>query len=267
MPELNYNTELDWQERALHYGDGLFETLLKFNHEIPLWPKHIERLRRGCERLSIPVPATNWLEKRIAEESRDLENAVIKIIVSRGRGGRGLQLPVPPKASVFVLCYPWSAPTQRQHRVSICKTRLPINPNLAGIKHLNRLDYVLAAIELEKIPQATEGIICDVEGFVIEGLISNLFFINRSCLYTPSLDFAGVAGIMRQLVIEQAGKMNLRVEQGRYTSQELLESAECFLCNSVSGITPIVAIDQQHFMPGDYTGALMAELNRTAVID
>lgn len=267
MPELVYNTELDWQERALHYGDGLFETLLKFNHQIPLWREHFDRLRRGCERLSIPLPAASWLEKRIADESRELENAVIKIIVSRGRGGRGLQLPVLPQASVFVLCYPWSEPSDQQHRVSICKTRLPINPNLAGLKHLNRLDYVLAAIELEKNPELTEGIICDIEGFVIEGLISNLFFIDQSCLYTPSLDFAGVAGIMRQLVIEQADKLNLKVNEGRYTTQELLESTECFLCNSVRGITPIVAIDQQHFIPGDYTRALMAALNRPASID
>lgn len=254
-------TEFDWQDRCLHYGDGLFETLLKFEQQIPLWQAHYARLSHGCERLSIELPAAQWLEQRIAEESADMNNAVVKIIVGRGRGGRGLQLPQAARPSVFVLCYPWSAPVQREHRVSICNTRLPLNPNLAGLKHLNRLDYVLASIELAAQPDLTEGILCDREGFVIEGVISNLFFVNHDELHTPSLEFAGVDGIMRQRIIAQARKTGLSIAQGRYTPDELLSSSECFLCNSVRGITPIVAIDQQSFEIGTQTRNLMTALN------
>jgi len=266
MPEPNYNIELEIHERALHYGDGLFETLLKYDGKLPLWDAHYDRLSRGCNRLSIPIPDENWLKQHIAEESRDPVNAVIKIIVSRGRGGRGLRLPAPPRPSVFVLCYPWSESQQSGHQVSICKTRLPINANLAGLKHLNRLDYVLAAIELQDIPDVTEGILCDSEGFLVEGLISNLFFVTRSEIFTPTLEFAGVAGIMRARILEHYRKLKIPVIQGRFPSQNLLESSECFLCNSVRGITPIIAIDQQHFDVGTHTQTLMAALNLPAMV-
>ena len=255
-----HHTELDWQERALHYGDGLFETLLKYDGDLPHWQQHYQRLANGCERLSIDVPSQEWLKAEIGKASKSLDNAIIKIIVSRGRGGRGLKLPPDDQSSVFVFSYPWQE-SSTDLRVALCRKRLPINPDLAGLKHLNRLDYVLAALEIQNFGGIDEGLVCDSDGFVVEGLISNLFFVESGQVFTPSLERAGVDGIMRHKVIEQLRKDSMKVEIGYFLPQQLLDADECFLCNSVRGVRPIVAIDEFEFAPGEVTRRLMAILN------
>ncbi len=263
MPELAINDRLDWQERGLHYGDGLFETLLKLNGEIPLWEDHYRRLKKGCERLRIGLADEKWLVQKIVQETKGQNSAIVKIIVTRGRGGRGLELPARNQPSIFVLKYPYRA-IKRENLalgVSICQTRLPINRNLAGIKHLNRLDYVLAAIEIEALENKDEAILCDTDGFIVEGIVSNLFFYLHGQMYTPSLELAGVEGIMRQRVLKQLQHASIAVEEGRFTAQLLLQSSECFMCNSVHGVRPIHTIDRQHFVTGPVTQMLMSRLN------
>ena len=262
MSDINYNTGLDGQERALHYGDGLFETLLHQDGKIPLWQAHMDRLRQGCLRLSITMPDTDWLRNEVTQKTQGSDSCVIKIIVSRGQGGRGLSLPEVNQPSVFIYCYPWTEPDPVTLRVMICDTRLSINPNLSGIKHLNRLDYVLASLELQQRAQISEGILCDSEGYLVEGIISNLFFIIADQVYTPSLELAGVAGIMRQLVLDQFQTLEVAVNIGRYPTAQLELASEVFLCNSVRGICPVVAIDERKLAIGETTRKMMARLNR-----
>jgi 4-amino-4-deoxychorismate lyase len=266
MPELEINQVLDLQDRGLHYGDGLFETLLKFDGEIPLWHDHYQRLKNGCDRLHIPLAEEQWLAQKVSQETSDQNSAVIKIIVTRGRGGRGLKLPVQNQFSIFVLEYPYTEISEENLalKVSICQTRLPINPNLAGLKHLNRLDYVLAAIEIEDMGNRDEGILCDSDGYLVEGVISNLFFFSHGKMHTPSLDFAGVEGVMRQRVIEYLQQQDTPVKTGRFYPDLLLQASECFMCNSVYGIRPIKTIGEQEFATGPISQALISHLNPIA---
>ena len=261
MSESGYHTEISWQERALHYGDGLFETLLKQQGEIALWQQHLERLHRGCLRLSIEAPDSGWLREEVFNKSRQYDSCIVKIIVSRGQGGRGLNLPNRPQPSVFVLCYPWHPPSQMEIKVSVCDTRLPINPNLAGIKHLNRLDYVLAALELQSRPDLSEGILCDYEGFLVEGIISNLFFVIDGQLMTPSLQLAGVDGIMRNQIIRHCENMNLKIRIDRFPLESIYQASEIFMSNSVRGICPVTAVDNQEFVTGPLTQKLARTLD------
>ena len=259
MPDITLNQAFDWQERALHYGDGLFETLLKLDGEIALWQDHFQRLKKGCERLRIPLVDESELIQLVSNETAELDNAVIKIIVSRGVGGRGLVLPEQNQASVFILNYPYKALKDEQLAidVSICQTRLPINRNLAGIKHLNRLDYVLAAIEIEELDNQDEGVLCDSDGYLVEGVISNLFFVNNNMVYTPTLENAGVEGVMRQRVIQFLTQQNISLDVGRFKPELLLQASEAFMCNSVSGIRPIRRVDQQTLETGPITRTLI----------
>ena len=263
MPDTQINQMLDMQERGLHYGDGLFETLLKVNGEIPLWDYHLDRLQRGCKKLAISLPGENWLLDKIEAESSGHDSAVIKLIVTRGIGGRGLEIPPTRQASVFVLRYPHSAISQSDLEldVAICRTRLPINPNLAGLKHLNRLDYVLAAIELGRLGNKNEAILLDTDGYIVEGIISNLFFCLDDKVYTPSLEFAGVEGIMRQQILKYFEDRAIHVDIGRFNCDLLLSASECFLCNSVHGIRPIRAIDDAIFTTGTISQMLMRSFN------
>ena len=263
MPDIQITQALDSQDRGLHYGDGLFETILRLNGEMPLWAKHYDRLQRGCEKLSIPAPDEAYLLERIDTEAEGQNSVVVKIIVTRGIGGRGLKLPQNNQASVFVLCYPYTKLTMQalELDVAICRTRLPINPNLAGIKHLNRLDYVLAAIELERLGNMAEAILCDTEGYMVEGIISNLFFCLHDEVYTPSVEFAGVEGIMRQQILQHLENQGIPVQIGRYYPELLLQASECFLCNSVQGVRPIRSIDGAKISSGTISQMLIQTFN------
>ena len=262
MAELQINQILDIQERGLHYGDGLFETLLMLDGEMPLWSQHYDRLLRGCQKLDLQLPDEKWLLQKIDSETGPQDSAVIKIIVTRGTGGRGLAL-TENQVSIFVLSYPYTAvgTSLQELDVAICQTRLPINQNLAGIKHLNRLDYVLAAIELKRIGNMNEAILCDTEGYIVEGIISNLFFCLGGQIYTPSLEFAGVEGIMRQQIISYFEDQGVIVQIGRYFPEMLLKADECFLCNSVQGVRPIRSINGEKFSIGTISQSLVQTFN------
>ncbi len=259
MSDLSINQILDVQERGLHYGDGLFETLLMLNREIPLWDSHYDRLRRGCERLHIRLPDQKWLLNKINEEAETQDSVVLKIIVTRGSGGRGLTLPRDNQVSVFVLSYPYTAISEKSLEldVAICQTRLPVNPNLAGIKHLNRLDYVLAAFELDRIGKMNEAILCDTDGYIVEGIVSNLFFSLEDEIHTPSVEFAGVEGVMRRQIFKYFEARGTAVQVGRYSPEILFKSSECFMCNSVQGVRPIRSINGEKFSIGTISQMLM----------
>jgi len=263
MPDLEINQVLDWQERGLHYGDGLFETLLKLGGEIPLWQDHYQRLKKGCDRLRISLVDEDWLLQKVSRETSNQNSTIIKIIVTRGCGGRGLGLPAQNQSSIFVLKYPYTGITDENLalEVSMCQTRLPVNRNLAGLKHLNRLDYVLAAIELENLGKNDEGILCDADGFLVEGVISNLFFYRDKAMYTPTLEFAGVEGIMRGRIIDYLRLHDIPVQVGRYDPELLLQAGECFMCNSVYGVRPIKAIDEQNYVTGPISQMLVNEFS------
>jgi 4-amino-4-deoxychorismate lyase len=263
MPDTQINQMLDIQERGLHYGDGLFETLLKVNGGIPLWKYHLDRLQRGCDKLALNLPGENWLLDKIETESSGHDSAVIKLIVTRGIGGRGLEIPTAGQASVFVLRYPYTAINQAELEIDVglCQTRLPINQNLAGLKHLNRLDYVLAAIELGSMDNKNEAILCDSDGYIVEGIISNLFFCLQGEVYTPSLEFAGVEGIMRQQILRHLEDQAIPVQIGRFQPDLLLNASECFLCNSVHGVRPIRCIDDAKYSTGAISQMLIKVFN------
>lgn len=263
MPEIIVNEILDWQERGLHYGDGLFETLLKQGGKIPLWEYHYQRLYSGCQRLQIAVPEEQWFVEKIAQETQGTDASVVKIIVTRGVGGRGLKLPAKNQPSIFVHEYPYTEIPEKklEFDVAICETRLPINPNLAGIKHLNRLDYVLAALELEAKGHKGEGILCDTDGFIVEGIVSNLFFCLKDKLYTPSLEMAGVEGVMRRQILNYLESQEINIEIGRFPVQMLMEASECFLCNSVQGVRPVRSLDQVRLNIGPLTRELIKIFN------
>jgi 4-amino-4-deoxychorismate lyase len=261
MTESLINVTLDWHDRGLHYGDGLFETMLKVGGQVPHWESHCQRLVKGCKQLFLPSLDLSWLEKKLTEVTKKTDTCIVKIIVTRGVGGRGLKLPNPDQCSVFVSSYPFVQPSNKTLKVSVCDTRLPMNPNLSGLKHLNRLDYVLATIELSNKTDNDEGILCDSEEFIVEGIINNLFFIKDNQLFTPCLSLSGVNGIMRTKIIEHWAKIDKTVHIGRFKLGQLLDADECFFCNSVQGIRSIGSIDGQKFDTGAITRLLMKRLN------
>lgn len=232
-------------DRGLAYGDGVFETVRVTRDGPVLLPYHLQRLRDGLQRLNIAV---EWaaLEQEIHRYPGWQQPGVVKLIITRGNGGRGYgTVNVQGPSRVFSTHPIPQYPEQhRQKGVCIysCETRLSINPQLAGIKHLNRLEQVLARQEFQSDScqdQYQEGLMLSQSGRVIEGVFSNLFLVRDGVVLTPDLSQCGVAGVMRRWLLEQMQESGIKVNVGRVTLQDIELADEWFFCNSVYGVWPV----------------------------
>lgn len=243
------------QDRGLHYGDGVFETIAVYQDELLCWDKHYERLKLGCQRLDIPCPD----QQLLLDESRQLladKKAVIKIIITRGAGGRGYNPHGEFSPNRIVADYPWPDYPDKLTidgiKARTCSQRLSDNPELAGIKHLNRLEQVLARNEWNDT-EIYEGLMMDQEGNIIEGTMSNIFIINGKELVTPDLYRCGIHGIIRQCIIDLAPGLEMNIEIRNVKADELSAADEIFLCNSTFGIWPVCELDGKQISTGTHT--------------
>ncbi|QQD19879.1 aminodeoxychorismate lyase [Spongiibacter nanhainus] len=233
--------------RGLAYGDGVFETLLWRAGEALWLEDHLQRLASGCRLLGLETDLIA-IEDDVAQLGRTIDSAgVIKIVVARRAGGRGYT-PSHSHSDRVVASFP--APggdNYWQHgvRIDLCQQRLSPQPTLAGIKHLNRLEQVLAARELNE-RSLPEGLMLDTTSAVVEGTRSNLFIVRDGRLYTPDLANCGVAGIMRQRLLASCDNSGVVATLRRLSVAEVLAADEVFLCNSVFGIWPVTAIGCVH---------------------
>lgn len=234
-------------DRGLQYGDGLFETIAYYDGEAEFVEAHLDRLVAGCERLNIPFQQLEQLRTELTTVYQQLatDNAVIKIIITRGEGGRGYlaDSDVEPTRIISTHSYPNYPDSYSQSGVQLrfCQQTLSENKTLAGIKHLNRLEQVLARNEWQD-PDIAEGLMCDNHGNIIEGTMSNVFIVKSGQLITPVLTNSGVAGIMRAQIIQLADKQDITVKEREIAKDELAQADELFVCNSVIGIWPVTNI-------------------------
>ena len=258
-------TTISISDRGLAYGDGVFETILIKGGNPQLLELHLQRLYSSCNKLGIALESRQFeqeLSAYLNQAQLGSSDAVLKIIITRGQSGRGYssQLEQTPNR-IFSLhsCpeYPDSL-WQTGIKARICQLRLSPNPALAGTKHLNRLEQVLARQEWQD-PDVHEGIMLDQTGHVVEGTMTNLFMVCQQRLVTPRLDVAGVRGVMRQYIIATAGRLNIAVEEGLFDLNELAQADEVFFCNSVIGIWPLRDLEQMHWAVGPLTKTLQRE--------
>lgn len=262
--------QLSARDRGLHFGDGVFETIAVDQGRPLCLDRHLNRLAGGCSRLVIPVPGFATLEEECARACDGVDRAVLKLIVTRGVGGRGYAPGARASPTRILARHPWPQHEARLRNdgaaVRICRTRLGRNPRLAGIKHLNRLEQVLARMEADP-SQCDEGIMLDDRERVIEGIMTNVFVHRDGRLCTPDLSECGVAGIMREIVLEASKEVTRAEAQVVTLSVDDLSTAdECFLSNSLIGIWPIRIIEGKSLRVGPVTRALQKLLAERGAI-
>ncbi len=245
---------LSSRDRGFQYGDGLFETLALFDGEVKFWPLHWLRLCDGCARLFLPKPNEMQILSEIDLLSSGVGKEIVKVIVSRGEGVRGYafnEAELEPTRVVSIHSWPdfLEKNTTNGVELFVCQTAVSKQPALAGIKHLNRLENVLARHEWNDARYA-EGIMLDGENNVVEGTMSNLFLVKDSILQTPALSDYGVAGITRQRIMAMASEKGITLEVNQVTLAELEQADEVFICNTVIGIWPVKKIRLQYFQIG-----------------
>jgi 4-amino-4-deoxychorismate lyase len=233
-------------DRGLQYGDGLFETIAFRDGHPEFLQAHLSRLLNGCERLKISSTELKTQLDTEIQQVCDLlnHNAVIKVTITRGQGGRGYKALSGNTPTRIISTHDMpNYPKENSQgiKVRLCEQALSENINLAGIKHLNRLDQVLARSEWDD-EDIAEGLMCNNQQQLIEGTMSNLFLVKNGKLLTPELKLSGVAGIMRQQVMVVAQQLDIEVIETVLTQQDLKNAEEVFITNSLIDIWPVIEI-------------------------
>lgn len=243
-------------DRGLLYGDGVFETMLALHGRLPFWEAHRQRLESSLSRLFIPRIDSVSLLDDVSQNLDESTHQVIKIIVTRGTAQRGYSISANSKPTVIISVAKADKAiltrTHRPGRVMFCQTRLGRQQQLAGIKHLNRLEQILARKEVDDAGY-DEGIVADSNEQIIEATQHNFFIIKDNELYTPDLSYCGVEGIMRKFALQQAELMNLKTHIQPLDKDFILSADELFLTNSITGIWPICELDNKRFEAGSIT--------------
>ncbi len=253
-------------DRGLTYGDGVFRTIAISDAKPKYLAQHLQKLGNDCERMAIPVPDRLLLNEEINLLCSRLiaDKAVLKIIVTRGVGERGYRINPYSNPSRILALYAWPDYPVNYYlqgvRVGICNTRLSSNSQLAGIKHLNRLEQILARNEWQD-NDIGEGLMLDGHNHVISGTSSNLFMVKNNTLLTPKLKYAGVTGVMREIILNKVSLIGINCEIKNISLADLYEADELFLTNSLIGIWPVKQLGESYFTVGEITRRLQVDLN------
>lgn len=272
-------TTLASEDRGLLYGDGLFETIAIRQGQPCLWRAHLERLAAGAARLGIPMPPiAQWRAETAAmlAAAGVPASATLKLVLTRGTGARGYAPPAAPCPTRLLLLYPdgpqrpWLRSWEQDGvLVRHCRTRLGINPSLAGLKHLNRLEQVLARAEWPppgEAPVATrvaEGLMLDAWGNLVCGTMTNLFLVDADGgVRTSDLAHCGVAGTVRDLVLRCADQLGMPVQCCRLRPSALGRARGAFLTNALIGLWPVRRIDDLNLDPQALPPVLAARIRQ-----
>lgn len=243
-------------DRGLAYGDGIYRTLAVSGGHPQCWQRHFAKLSDDCRRLNIPPPPERLLRDEVERVAGNRENGVVKVIVTRGQGERGYALPSHVQASRIVIggAMPGYPPENARDGIKarLCELRLSDQPLLAGIKHLNRLENVLARTEWND-PSVAEGLLLDQRGNLAEGVSSNLFLVREGKLVTPELSRCGVAGVTRERICAWALDTGMPCEIRDVALDELWRAEEVMVCNSLIGVWQIREIDGKTWGAGAHS--------------
>ncbi len=234
------------------YGDGIYETMRAYGGKLFLLKKHLARLKRSADALSLKLPQP--LEKigealNEALNVNELKDAYVRLHISRGPGDTGLDPALCATPTMVIIAKPFheypAAYYEQGIKLAIVKTRrnhpLALDPSIKGTNFLNN---ILAKIESLKAG-AYEGIMLNWRGHVAEGTISNIFMVKRGVLYTPHTDTGILEGVTRDFVLRIAKRKRIPVRETAILPRNLFAADECFITNTTMEIMPVSTIDRK----------------------
>lgn len=238
--------------RGLAYGDGFFETMLFRQGRCSLLNYHMARMCNTAKRLGFALSVSDvqqLISELLDSVVDDQQDQIIKLIITRESGGRGYRCADQADTEVFVQSFPYSVSLsagviEQGVKLRVCDIKLAIQPALAGLKHLNRLENVLARNEWRS-EEFYEGLLLDQNGLIIEATQSNIFFKIGQRWLTPELNQSGVAGVMRSWLLENESSLNERFHATTLSMDDLGKADACFICNSVQGVVPVQSIEKK----------------------
>ena len=236
-------------DRGLQYGDGLFETMLIRQGRVRFLEAHLSRLAQGCLRLGIPLTVDAALRAEIQAAVSVRDSAILKLLVTRGSGARGYapRAPMVPRRVMTVFAATPTTALREGVRLRVAQTTVAAIAALAGIKHLNRLENVLAAGEAQHA-DCFDALLLDSAGLVVGGTMCNVFLVSGGEIVTPPVDRAGVAGVLRGVVLRECAALGLRAEVRPVAAAELASADEIFVTNARIGVVHARSVGE-HVLP------------------
>ena len=231
-------TQINITDRAFAYGDGLFTTAKVEHGKVVFINEHLQRLLKGCEQLKLPQPDIKAIKIKITKLALIYPEAVLKVVVTAGQGGRGYSRQGTGELTVVISLFQFPNHYHQWQQqgiiLGISKQRLGINPMLSGIKHLNRLEQVLIRAELDE-RREDDLVVLNINEQVIETSCANIYWLKQGVLYTTDLAYSGVDGIMRQHLL----KVYPQTKIVKANIDSITSADNIFICNTVMGIVPV----------------------------
>ena len=260
----NSNHTITPLDRGFAYGDGVFRTLVMRNGQPENWPLHYQKLVADCAAINIVCPSAAIIMSDLYQLFIPSDTAVAKIIITRGEGERGYATPAitAPMRVVLKTAMPNYPKNYAVLGVNlhVCKTQLAAQPLLAGVKHLNRLENVLARMEWND-PTIADGIMLDHRDNVIECTAANIFARFNNTLITPNLTQCGIAGITRQRIIDHAHLWNLKIQVEQINLERLLTADEVLICSSLYNAWQVQQILHKNWQPSSLANNIRKTLS------
>jgi 4-amino-4-deoxychorismate lyase len=232
-------------DRALQYGDGCFTTMAFRNGHLEFFSNHIERLKLACKTLHIDFENWSELEHCIFNSLKITDDCVVKVIITRGEGGRGYspEGAIDPSYIITHHTIPLHYASWQSEgiKITVSPIMLACQPLLAGIKHLNRLEQVLVKQSLVKTSY-DDVVVCDYQQKIIETSVGNLFWYKDNVWYTPNLSGSGVEGVMRNQVMALMQENGLECQVVVQDVSVLYSAQELFICNSLMSLVPVMSL-------------------------
>jgi len=232
-------------DRGFNFGDGHFTTIKMAAGQALLLDLHLARLQQACTVLAIAFEPWDELVAAITHQALRLQDGVLKVTITRGEGGRGYGTLGCSSANWFLQHRPipaiYSEWTNTGIELMLCQYQQTVNPILAGLKTLNRLDQVMIKQELDA-HGATDGLVCSTDGYLIETSVANVFWVTAGKVHTPSTKRSGVEGVMKTHISRVLHNLGFTVATGDYTMADLQAADEIFITNSIMGVVPVKAI-------------------------
>lgn len=241
-------------DRGLHFGDGCFTTARIDQGQVVYLTDHLQRLHNDCQRLAIPFQYWSELADEMQQLAAPKTRAVLKVIITRGAGGRGYCVEGcgQPTRILATSAYPehyrqWQLSGVR---LATSPIKLGLNPALAGVKHLNRLEQVLIRQHLPA-SQADEALVVDYQNHIVECCAANILWCQGRRLFSPRLDRAGVEGTMKRRVIESLVEHGYAYTEVRQPVACLQKADEIIICNALMPVLPVVSVDNWRYQAGN----------------
>jgi branched-chain amino acid aminotransferase len=250
------DAQISVYDHGLLYGDGIFEGLRFYHRKTLLLDAHLERLQQSADAIALELP---YSLEQIATAISDLiaagnaDEGYLRLVVTRGAGSLGIDPAKCARPSLFIIADSLSvvntADIASGIRLHLAQTRrTPAQCLDPAIKSLNYLNNILARIEANRAGM-DEALMLNLDGYVTEGTVDNLFIVTDGVLKTPPLGEGLLAGITRALIIELALELDIEVQQIRLSVDDVKQADECFLTGTGAELIPVREFDGVSYGP------------------